>query len=154
MATTAQKKTTPVDPVGLPPATPRARVPGARNLTTIGSGIRDAVAGCVGKALSAFSLAQIAILQKDSDFREETPMFDNGPDSTAEKPWQTFDNLIADEAEKGVTAPITVTTDVNVQAGGTFQSGISGTVTTGDGNSFVKVLIAPASEITIGQSIT
>jgi hypothetical protein len=98
----------------LPAATPRKRVPDARNLTTIGASVRDAIAACVGRALTAFALAEIAVLQADADFREEAPMFDNDSDRAPDKPWQTFDNLVSDEPEKGVTAPITVATDVKM----------------------------------------
>ena len=96
------------------PASPRKVVPQARTLTKSSAGVRDAVAGCIGKSLVVFSLAQIRILQDDSGLREETPVFDNESDDAPERPWQTFDNIVADGSDKLVKTPITVTTDVKM----------------------------------------
>jgi len=96
------------------PATPRKRVPGARNLVTTGAGVRDAVAACAGRALTTFALAQIAVLQADANNREELPRLDNESDSAPAKPWQTFDNLISDDPEKATTAPVTIATEVKM----------------------------------------
>lgn len=96
------------------PATPRKHVPDARKLTTTSGSLRDAIAGCCGKAVATFALAEIAVLQADADFREEEPMFDNDGEHAPDKPWQTFDNLVADEPDKAVTQPITVMTDVKM----------------------------------------
>ena len=96
------------------PATPRKHVRDARNLTTMSGSLRDAIAGCCGKAVATFALAEIAVLQADAILREEEPMFDNDGDHAPDKPWQTFDNLVADEPDKDVKQPITVMTDVKM----------------------------------------
>ena len=96
------------------PATPRKHVPDARRLTTTSGSLRDAIAGCCGKAVATFALAQIAVLQADANLREEEPMFDNDSEHAPDKLWQTFDNLVADEPDKAVTQPITVMTDVKM----------------------------------------
>lgn len=115
---TAVKKTTEAASVKKPsepvPATPRRRVVQARGLTTISASIRDAIAGCVDKALRVYALAQIAVLQDDSNFREEAPRFDNDADDAPARPWQTFENLISDDPNKAVTAPVTIATDVKM----------------------------------------
>jgi hypothetical protein len=95
------------------PATtgPAPRVSRARDLTTQKvSGPRDAIAGTIGKVLTAFSLAEIAILQEDADRRDELPMFVEAP----KKPWQTFANFTDDNPDKDVTAPLTFATDVKM----------------------------------------
>ncbi len=98
------------------PATPRKRVAHYRTLVASSAGIRDAIAGCVGKSIVTYGLAQIQVLQGDSNLREETIRFDNDNESedVPDRPWQTFDNIVSDVPEKNVTCPITVATDVKL----------------------------------------
>lgn len=85
---------------------------GARTLVTVSPALRDSLAAAVGRALTTFTLARIAVLQADSHRREEVVGFDN--DDPAEKPWQTFDNLINTEPVKGTKSPVTVTTETKL----------------------------------------
>src|SRR5271166_808881 len=96
------------------PATPRRRVANARNLSKMSSSQVAAIAGCIGKAVNVFALARIVVLQADSGFREEEPMFDNESDSAPAKPWQSFENLTSADPVKAVTAPVTIMTDVKI----------------------------------------
>ena len=93
-----------------------SKVPQASNLLTVSSKVRDAVAGCVGKAVGAFVLAQVAVLQRDSNERDEEIKFDNNDleDQPDEKQWQSFDNLISEDPVKSVTNLATVATPVKM----------------------------------------
>jgi hypothetical protein len=114
MATNATKKVATQEPKEAPPVTPRKCVASARNLTTASSGVITATSNVVGGALVAYALAQIQLLQADSEFREEPSQFDNSLIPDDEKIWQTFANITAKDPEKGVKVPVTVTTDVKV----------------------------------------
>jgi hypothetical protein len=85
----------------------------AHALSALEEKYRNSTAACIGNALATFALAEIAILQKDSDAREEVPMF-VGDDDETDRPWQTFDNITSDEPDKKVTSPITVMNDVKM----------------------------------------
>ncbi len=88
------------------------RLEGGIQLKDFTDAYRNSTMLCIGGAITTFTLARIAILQKDSDYREEVPMFSG--DNEEGRPWQTFDNIIADDPEKSVVSPITVMTDVKL----------------------------------------
>jgi hypothetical protein len=88
-----------------------------RTIVTMPAGIRDALCDTAGKAVHAFVLAQIKVLQADAAKRGETPMFDNTRLALGERPWQTFEAYIADRPKKAApapAAPVTVMTDAKL----------------------------------------
>jgi cell division protein FtsN len=98
-----------------PPLGPASRhVPNARELAAIDKTLRESLARNIRSAVLAFSLAKIAGLQADDHARGEAVRLDNDSVHAPAKPWQTFDNLIADEPDKSVKQPITITNDVKM----------------------------------------
>jgi hypothetical protein len=89
-----------------------SRVDNAHKLSDLDDRWRNGTAACIGTALTKFTLARIAVLQHESDLREEVPMF-SGEDEEG-RTWQTFDNILADDPEKDVTSPVTVMSDVKM----------------------------------------
>ena len=92
----------------------RKQVPNARSLKEIPSGIRSSLMVSVSNILKAATLARIKSCQACSDELEEEKMFDNDGDDVPDKHWDTFDNLISDRPEKGVTQPVTVSTETKI----------------------------------------
>jgi hypothetical protein len=88
----------------------------ARNAATVDA--CKAIANCAGRAVVAFALASVAVQQADAVARDEEARLDNDGPRAPAKPWQTFDNLVAAEPDRGVTTPITVATDVKTGLAG------------------------------------
>jgi hypothetical protein len=98
-----------------PPLDPASRhVPNGRELAAIDRSLRESLTRNIKSAVLAFSLAKIAGLQADGHARGEAVRFDNDCVHAPARSWQSFDNLIADDPNKSVKQPITVTNDVKM----------------------------------------
>lgn len=84
----------------------RPLTPNARELT-----LKHKAFGELGKAFTAFGLAQIAVAEDAGT----APRFDNNVTPALEKQWQTYQNLIAVTPTKPVKLPISIT--VGAKAG-------------------------------------
>jgi hypothetical protein len=98
-----------------PPLGPASRhVPNGRELAAIDKSLRESLTRHIRSAVLAFSLAKIAGLQADDHARGEAVRFDNDCVHAPVRLWQSFDNFIADDPNKSVKQPITVTNDVKM----------------------------------------
>jgi hypothetical protein len=98
-----------------PPLDPASRhVPNGRELAAIDKSLRESLTRNIKSAVLAFSLAKIAGLQADDHARGEAVRFDNDCVHAPVRLWQSFDNFIADDPNKSVKQPITVTNDVKM----------------------------------------
>ena len=89
-------------------------VPDSRTLASMAASLRNATADCCGKAVAAFVLAAIKGLQDLATAHGEYAEFDNDGEDAPERPWQSFDNLIAEAPEKKLAQPVTVMADAKM----------------------------------------